>query len=460
MTKSFSEFVDFRLLRFVILILTTSLVASFIPIVAPIIIVALVLLLNAIYFKGKIFTLYLAFIFLDSYSLVWGGDLLIVNLPEETIDIVFTKASKYIGYILVLLVIGKKRFIKRLNFLDALVTLFFLLMLASPVTAAFGAEEPIKMIPRVIQFFMLYILTRIIVSSKNDIHRFFQFIIISFVPVFIVICLQYLSGYFGSGYGNGRPGELTRFLPYLLTLSTLFKNRRGLFLVIIPMSIFLSFYHGSRRFLIEIAGYLSLHFKVSKATIILVGFLFISGPLLYELIPDTTRSRIEFTIRSLNEIKNGNTSDEVLDRLGTGRWSLLQAGMSMWLQAPIFGVGLKNNVKYMPDYGGKHRAARIHNYYAEVLVDLGIVGLVLLILLIVEGFRLLRHIQNQFFNQDVFLTSMVKAYRYQFIMLHFVAFFGNSMFGTKGVWITYALIGSLSTLASSRENSTVLKMKF
>jgi len=416
-------------------------------------IVAIVIGLNALFFKGGIFTLYLAFVFLDTYSLIWGGDLWTVSLPEETIDLVFTSAARYIGFILVILAILQGRFVQKLNLVDAVITLFFFLMLLSPVTAGFSPEQPILMVPRAIQYYTLYILTRIIVRSEHDIHRFFQFTLISFVPVFICISLQYLSGYFGEGYDQGHPGVLVQFIPFLLALSILAKGRRILFLITISVTMFLATFHGSRRVLIEMVGYLALHFRLSILSLFLISIVVVTGPYLYDRIPETTRLRLDSTASNLIKIKNGDTSDEMLDSLSTGRWSLLRAGLSMWSEAPVFGIGLSNNVEYMESFGGKIRRARIHNYYAEVLVDLGIVGFLILISLVVVGFRLLKKVENVEFARSAFLRVMIKAYKHQFVLLHVVALFGNSMFGAKYVWVTYALIGSLSSLTLTQKKA-------
>jgi len=391
----------------------------------PIIIVGIVFLLNVLFFKGQLISLYFAFVFLDAYSLVWGGDLLFIQLDESTIDITFTSAAKYLGYILVALALFSGRLMMRFNLVDATITLFALLMLLSPFTAGFSSEKPEEAVPQVIQFFTLYLLTRLILRSEHDVYRFFQFIIISFVPIFFVVSLQYFSGYFGTGYDKGRPGELAAFIPYLLGLGALIRGKGLWFLITVPITIFLTTFHGSRRILIEVIGYLGLHFKVSIFSFVLAGFLVLSGSFLFEQLPETTRERLELTFNTLSSIRDGDTSDDSLNRLSTGRWQLLQSGLDMWSNAPIFGIGLDNNAAYMGHYDERGRNLRVHNYYAEVLVDLGIVGLLLLIIVVVTGFTLLRKFEAIYVTRNAFLSAMLKAYKYQFLMIHIVALFGS-----------------------------------
>ncbi|MDO8368161.1 MAG: O-antigen ligase family protein, partial [Saprospiraceae bacterium] len=220
--------------------------------------------------------------------------------------------------------------------------------------------------------------------------------------------------------------------------------------ICILLSILLASFQGTRRVLISIAGVFGLHFRLRRGAFIIAIILFTSGPLIYTFLPEVTRERIELTFESGSQIVSGKTDQETLDIIGTGRWTLLLTGLEMWSKAPIMGIGVKNNVKYMDDFGGKSREARIHNFYAEVLVDMGIVGFLSFLFLTIGVFVSLYSMTKRTF-QSPFLGLMIMAFTYELIMIHVVAFFGHSMLYNKEIWVLYALAGSLAGLNSLKQ---------
>lgn len=439
------QYFNKKLTYYILFTLSGSILLTFTGGAAPFAIPLLILVVNQYIFKGELLTLFFAFTFLHSYSLVWGGDNFFVNLPNERIDVVFTQAGNYLGYIMVALLVLRRKKLPHFNRIDLLMLLFFLLMMLSPITAGFASEAPIRMIPRLIQFITLYFLTRTIIQSQEDVKMYFQYMLAAFIPVFVMLTLQYFNGYFGSGYGEGRPGDIVPFLPYVIAIGFIPGVNRLIITLFVIFSMFIASFHGSRRTIISMVGYLALFFRVNMGVVFVGVVIYLAWPLIVDLIPKTTVSRLEVTFDAAKNISEEGADDKALDKLGTGRWSLLQAGLQMWENHPIFGIGLKNNAKYMDDFGGKSREARIHNYYAETLVDLGVVGLLVLLLVIYNGFISLNRIDTSALGNDIFLLLMVRAYKYHFIMIHIVAFFGNSMFGNKATWIVYALIGSISS---------------
>lgn len=442
---------DTKLFWYLLLILASSIVLSGAGTSGIALTVAITLLINAMMYRSNLLTLFFAFVFLDSYSLVWGGDWGFFSLPVVTIDQNLTEASNILGYFLVIFVFVKGRKLPRFSNIDYWITAFFLLGLLSPLIAI-DPVEPTKMALRFVQFYILYILVRILIRTTRDLRVYFQFLLTSFILLFLAIVIQYRAGFFGEGYGEGRPGILSSFIPYLLALTVLPGSNKWLAWPATLFSVFLASFHGSRRIFIAILGYFGLHFKLGVGTLVLIFVLLFTGSFLYSLIPDTSRSRIDNTISIITDISEEGASYDKLNILGSGRWNLWLTTYDMWKDYPIWGIGLKNQVKFMVNYGGSHRA-RTHNFYLEVLADLGIIGLTVLLILLYNVFKFLNQGLRKFQQSDVFLTTMIQAYKYELTMIHIIAFFGSSMLYSKNAWLLYALVGSLSGMKLHRESN-------
>jgi O-antigen ligase len=428
------------------LVLVSGLGFSYGGTFGSILIVLSTLFWNQVIYKGKIVTLFLAFIFLDSYSLVWGGQWGFVSFPVQQVDVVMTEASNILGYILLGLIIISGKNLPRLIALDYWIILFFLWAVASQLWAVDSKVASYHAF-RFVQFIILYFLIRILIRSPSDIELYFRYILVCFIPIITVIFLQYSAGFFGSGYGEGRPGILASFIPYLLALSALALRGKWIIWGALLLSIFLASFHGSRRIFIAIVGYFGLHFRLRLVTFLIVGFLFVAGPFLYQLIPDTTRYRLDNTFRQSNSIFQEGANKTALNKLSTGRWEFWGYSIKMFIDHPVSGVGLKNQVVLLDDYGA-HREARAHNFYIEILADLGIVGIISLVAIIYNGFKGLNKIQPFSFGKKDFMYHMVNAYKYEWIMIHFIALLGSSMFYSKNGWILYGLVGSIAGLNS------------
>lgn len=427
-----------------LLVLVSGLALSLTGALGVFLIVISTLFWNQVIYKGKIITLFLAFLFLDSYSLVWGGQWGFVSFPVQQVDIVMTKASNMLGYILIGLVIIRGKKLPRLVPLDYWIILFFLWASASQLWAVDASVASFNAF-RFVQFIILYFLIRILIRTPLDVQLYFKYVLVSFIPLVIVVFLQYSAGFFGSGYGEGRPGTLAFFIPYLLALTALSARNKWLVWGSILLSIFLASYHGSRRIFIAIAGYFGLHFRLRLGGFIILGILFFMGPYLYRLIPETTQYRLSKTFRETQTILEEGADYNTFNKLGTNRWELWDYSIRIFKDNPITGVGLKNQTSLILEYGAD-REARAHNFYIEVLADLGLVGILLLAAIIYNGFKGLNNIRTTSNGEKDFLYHMINAYKYEWIMIHFIALFGSSMFYNKGAWILYALIGSIAGL--------------
>jgi O-antigen ligase len=445
--NSILQYIDFKLFQYLLLVLLAGLAFSFFGSIGVLLIVITTLLFNAFLYKNNQLTLFFAFIFLDSFSLVWGGDWGFVNFPVDLVDKSLTNASNILGYILLILIVLTGKKLPRANAVDYWITLFFLLGIVSPLTAT-DPSEPLVQAFRFLQFYILYILIRVLIQSALDIEFYFKYIVASFIPLFTVIILQYGAGYFGEGYDLGSPGKLTSFIPYLLALTTISARKKWMAWIALFVSIFFSLFDGSRRYFIGILGYFGLHFKMKKEIFVLfIVLLYIASPFLYDIIPGNTRMRLENTYRDTKAVILGEADYQTVNRLGSKRWELWGYTWEIFKDHPIIGVGLKNQVKLIDEYGADYEA-RTHNFYLEVLTDLGVVGFIVLVMVIYHGFKALNRSISTSYWQSNFLKQMILAYKYDLIMLHVIAFLGGSMFYNKGGWVLYALVGSLSSIST------------
>lgn len=395
-------------------------------------------------YRGKIVTLFLAYLFLDSYSLVFGGQYGFISFSVRQVDITITQASNILGYLLIGLVLISGKKLPRLVALDYCIILFFLWASASTLWAVDISIASFNAF-RFFQFIILYLLTRILIRTKLEIELYFRYVLICFIPLFLLVLLQYFAGFFGTGYGEGRPGTLVSFIPYLLAFTALISRGKWLIWGSILLSIYLASFHGSRRTFLAIMGYFGLHFRLKKSFFVIIGILLLFGPYLYGLIPDTTRSRLDNTFTLTQTLFEKGDKYETLNRLGSNRWEYWDYSIQMFMDNPILGVGLKNQVGQLDDYGAA-REVRAHNFYIEILADLGIVGIIFLFAIIYNGMKGLNNIRFSNSGEKLFLYHMVKAYKYEFIMIHIVAIFGSSMFYNKSAWILYGLIASIASL--------------
>jgi O-antigen ligase len=102
--------------------------------------------------------------------------------------------------------------------------------------------------------------------------------------------------------------------------------------------------------------------------IVLIG-LYFAGIDLFSAIGDKFA-----TLFMLNDEYRG------LDSGGSGRTDLWKAAINLWLTHPVFGVGFKGHPDLMPDQ------MLAHNAFLGMLADLGTVGFIAYLLILIPGF--------------------------------------------------------------------------
>jgi len=131
----------------------------------------------------------------------------------------------------------------------------------------------------------------------------------------------------------------------------------------------------------------------------------------------------------------GNVSDEFLIALSSNRWATWRFALNLWWASPIWGIGIGN-------VEGGVLGKFVHNFMLETLVELGIVGLFILVtilLMLVKGIYHLIQIASQSTSTQIIIAFVV----YSFINMSFSGILQiQSVF-----WLSCGL--GLSTLMSA-----------
>lgn len=179
-----------------------------------------------------------------------------------------------------------------------------------------------------------------------------------------------------------------------LIVVVLSSSRKALFFVCIPILFVYIFNHKD--------NFMKTARKIIFAVLLIgiVYFAIINIPILYDMVGHRIESMIAMLL--------GNTS--AADASSITRFRLISWGMEWHKQKPLVGYGIDNYRAvlqiYHPDYPSSYYA---HNNYVELLVDVGIVGLVLYywnyILIFIRGIRY----RNKITNYEILFLGMLVA---------------------------------------------------
>lgn len=439
------RYIDKKLLYYLMAVTGAGVASSSLGIVGVVFTILFALFVNMAIYNGQLVTLFFTFLFLDNFSIIWGGSWGPIPFSVLTVDIQLTQASNFLGIILVVMAIFKGYRLPKFNGLDYWVTIFFLLGMLSPLITV-DPKEPTEMAFRFVQFYVLYLVIRIVLRSEADLTRYFKYIVTSFIPVFVVVFIQFITGYFGQG--DGHPQIVMDFIPYLLALSSLTGVSTTVIWPLIIFSSFVSTFSGSRRIILSLLGYFILHYQRKRGVL---GAIFImvtiygAFSVFKNVLPDTILERVDSTSADLEYMNEQGTDEHTLDNLTTGRAGFWATTYLIFLDYPIFGIGTTNQAKFMKQYGGG-LDVRAHNYYMEVLADLGLTGFITLLMIVVMSFLLLARVLKNLSVGSQFEINMIHAYKIQLILIHAIAFLGSSMLYKKWAWASYAIIASMYTV--------------
>lgn len=266
--------------------------------------------------------------------------------------------------------------------INKLILLFALFSLLSVIWANDRYRALSFFVSPVLKYVLIYYLIINYINTKNKFNKIFGAYWVShIISAGYAIYRNYVVGLRrvdGFTHNPNRLGSIMMMFIIMNFAMLLFVNRKNIKISIlssigIVTGVLALFASSSRGALLGlVAGLFVVTILKGKKFLV---YLLIGLILLSLFMPNYYKSRIS----KLTDI----TSNNVYSRL-----SMYKAGVDMFLEKPILGVGL-NNVKTVYDmyelpefehFGDKHR--NLHNLYINILVELGIIGFSILAILI------------------------------------------------------------------------------
>jgi putative inorganic carbon (HCO3(-)) transporter len=222
---------------------------------------------------------------------------------------------------------------------------------------------------------------------------------------------QYLLRLSGSPYdkinGNGLAFVITSVLPFLHYLSAASIWFRLFYLISLPILLHALILTASRTGLLALGAILVGIFIKSRRKILLTFVTIAAAVIAIGSLNDLQRDRFESLWSS--DVRGAQTARGRLE----GVWRNFSVGM----QRPIFGHGLGTSLEANANL--IQNAQPAHNLYAEVLEELGGIGVLLILALIAAIFVNFRHARRQLRrapDPDPFLIRLVDAMETWFFM--------------------------------------------
>ena len=241
-------------------------------------------------------------------------------------------------------------------------------------------------IPEFAKAVSFFFFTALIIDSEKRLRTFlFVFIVCQLFRVLEPLYLHVVDGYWGSAthlVGNefamrlsGAPADIINpnelgfvivtVFPYLYYLGWKSPVKMGklAFAVFSPILIYALVLTLSRSAMIALGVVLWMVFRESAHKFIMLAFLAVAAVVVWSHLSPVERDRYLSIVSSHAEQSHS----------AEGRISGMWEEFSIGLKRPLFGHGLGTTPEAKAHVVGKSRAA--HNLYAEVLIELGLVGL-------------------------------------------------------------------------------------
>lgn len=157
--------------------------------------------------------------------------------------------------------------------------------------------------------------------------------------------------------------------------------------------------------------------------------------------------------------------DPRVDTAGGWRREILPVAMAIFADHFFTGAGVGRHKEVWPDYAPSDLTYTtsvgvqepLHNSYLLLAVEVGVLGLVLLLLLLWCAWRRLRELQREFAD-DQPLADLAHAAEIAWVSLAFNMLLYPVVDATfRYVWVLFALIGALSHVAATRRASPAMR---
>lgn len=266
--------------------------------------------------------------------------------------------------------------------------------------------------------------------------------------------LLYFTGFFGDeNIAGGYIQKFSLFFIFSLFLFFSISDKKKIFFIFISFLFFFAAIIITNNRMPVILYLTSFSFLIlieKKIRLYLILFLFLSLILLTSIIkifPDSTNtSRLMsfygnakhiirvapelFYSGKFNENKILKNLDPTLNRFGSGHLVTFNSGVQVWKKHKIFGGGLKSfRLNCQMDYKFQVCNTHPHNYFIEILVDTGLVGLILIYgaftFLIINFFR--NYLNNNFMKSRFLILPFFLIFFFEIFPLRSTgSFFSTS----------------------------------
>lgn len=276
--------------------------------------------------------------------------------------------------------------------------------------------------------------------------------------------LKVMEGEYSAGRssGFGNPVEyasyLVLFLPLILSFLLFQKKlfKRAAIAVLLLMVFLGLIIAGSRggilSFLISLMVYFTVLIRekmIRRTSIIFVGMALILFSLVsFSLAPSQVKRTLEKKI-------DPNFGDD-LNVYTSGRTLIWRFGFDLFIESPIYGHGQNSFVSLMEQRFGIRAAS--HNQYLEQMVEYGIIGLAIYIMILIKIYQLVWHqikISTEFRIKVLYVSYFAGFCGYAFSLLGVNAINTRFLF-----WIYAAIIYRYAEIVNKKDKKIDIIPKF
>lgn len=250
-----------------------------------------------------------------------------------------------------------------------------------------------------------------------------------------------VSGPFGVDfYSANRAGVFySMFVPVFLYLALNLSCSKNIKLLLyagfVLMLVAVFFTYSRQSYFISIISILLVFGKTNKFLLVL---LILSLPMYEYWAPESAMQRIDQT-----QMVDESTGEEMLDVSTESRFHIWSAAWEMFLDNP-WGVGLNQFQTQVEPYLGYPKDA--HNHYVLTLGELGLLGVVFLLVLIVNIFRI--SIRAYKTSRDNFKSSLSGAFILMTIAVLLGNLYGSPLYMGEVMFCYWVLLGSVARIYS------------